>query len=66
MVYNMPMAIGGCSDSYGSAAVDITQMMRAAQTEQVRIAEALSTQNIALQIDEAAADGIAETIDIAV
>lgn len=60
------MAIEGCNSSYSGGATDITQMMRAAQTDQVRVAEASSTQNIALQIDATAAEGIAENIDIAV
>lgn len=40
--------------------------MRDAQMEQVRVAEALAAQNIALQIDSAAAVGVAEKIDITV
>lgn len=41
-------------------------MLREAQTQQVRVSEALATQNIAMQIDATAVEGIAENIDIAV
>lgn len=40
--------------------------MRDAQMEQVRVAEALATQNVALQIDASAAVGVADQIDITV
>lgn len=58
------MAIAGCSSCGG--APDMSQMLREIQAEQVGIAEKLATQNVALQIDATAAEGVAETIDIAV
>jgi len=57
--------IAGCS-SCGDGATEVAKIMQAAYAEQTELSKTLATQNIALQIDASAAEGIAENIDISV
>ena len=61
------MPIEGCASCGGYASegtLEVMEMIRSAQTQQTRVAETLAVQNIALQIDATAEEGIAENIDI--